>query len=111
MDPSIRQALENPNLEVQRELIREYQFQLKDIPIPITIRLYRRLGTDVIEFRQSHYIRTPVQAGRYRTDSSWGENEAAALRRAIQTLVSFYEDAVRVGKAPAESWLLKNDSF
>jgi len=111
MNASIEKVLSNPHLEVQREFLAEYQFQIKDIAIPITVRLYKRLGGDVVEFRQSHFIHTPVQAGRYTTDSSWGENEAEALHRAIQTFVSFYEEAVRAGHEPAEKWLVKNDSF
>src|SRR6266511_2318072 len=87
MNASIEKVLRNPHLEVQREFLAEYQFQLKDIPVSITIRLYKRLGSDVVEFRQSHFIHTPVQADRYRTNSSWGENEAEALDRAVQTFV------------------------
>ena len=111
MNASIENVLRNPLLEVQSEFLAEYQFQLKDIPVCITIRLYKRLGSDVVEFRQSHFTHTPVQATRYRTDSSWGESESEALHRAIQTFAPFYEEALRAGHKPTEKWLLKNDGF
>lgn len=111
MNASIKKVLSNPRLEVQREFVGEYQFQLTDIPVPITVRLYRQLGSDVVEFRQSHFIHTPVQGSKYMTSSSWGKDEKEALQRAVQTFVSFYEEAVRAGHRPAAKWLVKNDAI
>ena len=108
---TIEAALKDEAVEGPVQFISEFKFFLKNIPVEITIRLYRPLfGTGVL-FKQSHFIHTPEQAGAYRTSRPWNDYEASALSQAIDGLTSYYNAAVLKGHEPSADWLEPNSDF
>jgi hypothetical protein len=95
----------------KREFISEHQLSLHGIAIPVTIRLYKSVDGERIEFEQSHYIKTPLQEKPYKTDYSWGVDEKKALTRVMRTINEHYDEAVRKGHKSSESWLIPNEYF
>ncbi|MFZ0964126.1 MAG: hypothetical protein WAO35_24940 [Terriglobia bacterium] len=104
-------ALKGRSIRGARQLLSEYSFRVGDLSQFITIRLYRLIGTDTVIFEQSHFIHTPTQIDAYRTSAPMGNDETEALGRAVRTLVEHYEEAVRVGHRPQDSWLEPNPDF
>jgi len=102
----LREGVERP-----REFIGEYKFYLRDIPVEITVRLYKSFNGKGVMFEQSHFINTPSQIDEYRTSRPWNDNEKIALDQAVSGLLRFYNMAVSEGHLPDESWLARNESF
>lgn len=82
-----------------------YWFSLKDIPTKITITLSKSKQSGY-NFKLSHYIKTPKQIGAYHPSNPWGDDEAYALHRAIQTIALEYNIAVKNGHKPSIEWLV-----
>ena len=89
----------------------ECRFYLGELPTPVTIKIYKQAGKEQYYFYQSHWIKTPSQIGPYITSRVWESSRDAALSRAIDSLVSYYESAVDKGDPPDEAWLVKNEDF
>lgn len=89
----------------------QYTFQLKGIPVTITVRLYRREARGPVWFEQSHWIKTPEQIGPYRTSRPFNDDEASALQQAVTGLTQFYSMAVKAGHEPSNAWLVENKNF
>lgn len=81
---------------------------LGELETEITIELNRHLDSDMTKFQVSHAIKTPKQAGPYRTGAPYGDYPAYALHKAITGLTQYYKDAVKEGHKPTEDWLLPN---
>ena len=105
-------AFENEHVHGARRLVSEHQFLIGSLQQRITVRLYQSLERNWIEFEQSHFINTPLQIDAYRTSTPYGDDEDDALRLAVGfCLVQWYEQAVREGHRPDESWLVPNPRF
>ena len=88
----------------------EYQLNLPGIETLITIRFYRD-PTDRVRFSQSHFIHTPPQMDPYETDARLRDTEEQALRQVVSAFCRFYQEAVKAGHQPSESWLKANENF
>ena len=108
MNHTIESALGHATIGNRRRFLSEYQFNLGELRPRVTIRLYENLEARNVEFEQSHYIKTPLQAEPYMTSKYWGDDEGDALGKAINTLTMEYEGAIRSGKEPNDSWLVPN---
>jgi hypothetical protein len=105
-------AFEKEHVHGARRLLSEHQFLIGTLRQRITVRLYQSLERDCVEFEQSHFINTPLQIDAYRTSTPYGDDEDDALRLAVGfCLVQWYEQAVREGHQPDESWLVPNPRF
>jgi hypothetical protein len=108
----MQSAFGNEHFHRARRFLSEYQFFVGELPQMVAVRLYESLDRDCIEFEQSHFINTPLQIDAYRTSAPYGENEDDALRLAVGfCLVQWYEQAVREGHQPDQSWLVPNPRF
>jgi hypothetical protein len=63
------------------------------------------------EFSQSHYIKTPDQASQYITSRTSEDSPEAALERVVDTIMSYYNDAIKVGHKPSNAWFKLNKDF
>jgi hypothetical protein len=70
-----------------------------------------RLDRGDVEYEQSHYIHTPLQASDYRTSAPWGDDAESALALAIGGLTNYYAVAIERGHVPRDSWLIPNERF
>jgi hypothetical protein len=94
-----------------RKLVGEYKFRLGSLATEITIRLYASFQNAKILFEQSHFIRTPLQLGPYETTRPWNDNISAALNQVTFGLIDHYNNAVKAGHTPDDSWLVANEEF
>ena len=95
-------------------LVSEHRFTLPGIPTMIRVRVYRQLkaqGDMRFEFETSHLIHTPQQIGPYSPSAPWSDDAQYALRRAVESIVSYYKAAVRNGHEPDANWLVPNEFF
>jgi len=108
----MQSAFENEHIHGARRFVSEYQFFVGELPQTVAVRMYEPLDRNWIEFEQSHFINTPLQIDAYRTSAPYGDNEDDALRLAVGfCLVQWYEQAIRDGHQPDESWLVPNPRF
>jgi hypothetical protein len=96
-------------------LVSEHQFKLAAIPSTIIhVRIYKDLLTEREELRYaaeaSHFIKTPELSGPYKPDVL-NKDPQHALNRAVYSIVSYYETAVRSGHSPSDDWLVPNTFF
>lgn len=86
-----------------------YWFSLKDILTIVTVAISKgkMAGRDGYNFKLSHYIKTPQQAGPYRPGRQWGDDKAYALHQAVSAITHYYDMAIENGDKPSEKWLIK----
>ena len=108
----MQSVFENEHIHGVRRFVSEYQFFVGELPQMVTVRFYQSLDRNEIEFEQSHFINTPLQIDAYRTSAPYGDDPDDALRLAVGfCLVQWYEQAIREGHQPDESWLVPNPRF
>jgi hypothetical protein len=101
----VEKIFTDPTLQIG-ELCPDYaRFRLHGIQTPIEIQL-DDLGNGYHRFRRSHAIKTPVQAGPYYPSREFDDDPAYGMHRAIESLVSYYRQAVRAGHRPDDRWLV-----
>ncbi len=74
----------------------------------VSIELGRFWTSEHTKFSVSHSIHTPLQVAPYRSSHTFGDYWAYALHRALDSLLSYYRQAVTDGHMPCEAWLVKN---
>lgn len=108
----IQELLEQGNIRQAKKLVSEYKFFLEGIPVEIGIKVYQNITEfDGYSFSQSHYLKTPLQGMAYRTNANQGGSEEECLRLALNTFLTFYNDAVRNDHAPSGDWLELNNLY
>lgn len=104
-------TLEPAFIEESRTIEKEHELRLRGMKTVIVIRFFTRAGATGVWWEQSHFIKTPLQAGPYRTSLPRGDSLQQALRKAIHGLTSFYDMAVRENQTPHDGWLITNKKF
>jgi hypothetical protein len=99
----IRELFSQDAIEMPERFVTEYSFYLKGINDQITIRLYESVLGNGYMFTQSHFIKTPIQAGPYMTDHATGSTEEEAIQRALRTFISYYDGAIKEGYEPEDT--------
>jgi hypothetical protein len=97
-----------------RVLVSEHRFNLEHIDSSVTVRIYKHLRGNQesrFSFETSHYIHTPEQIGPYIPSTPWYDDQSYALHRAVDSIVTYYNAAVKVGHTPSSEWLVPNEFF
>lgn len=108
---TIESAFESEAIAEAHQVLGLYRFHLRDLSTPIFIRTLRPIGGNGVAFEQSHFIKTPTQSGPYRPGAQGGDDEPRALRRAVNSIADYFEEAIAAGHQPREDWLVVNESF
>ena len=88
-------------------LVREVQVRIGVLQKPVTIRVYYTgRGDQPYRFDTSARMKTANRDG-VREGLRTASSEGDALRRAVRLLTQDYEDAVRRGHMPDDSWLVE----
>lgn len=86
-------------------LAREVRVQIGVLTKTVIIRIYYNpKRAEPYSFEMSQVMKTPGREVREASRTATTENEA--LRRALRLLSEDYEDAVRRGQLPDETWLV-----
>ena len=101
-DPAVRDAM------IFRS---EYRFCLRDIPVEITLRLYKPIHSSSIVVRKSHRLSIPGVDEQTRTTAEEQTEEGEALQGVICEFVHIYNAAVAKGLKPDSSWLQQDSKF
>jgi hypothetical protein len=89
-------------------LVREVRVRIGVLTRPVTIRIYRDdRASDPYVFELSAQMRTASGIPRDAHRGAATENEA--LRRAVRMLTQDYDDAVRSGQLPDDTWLVQSE--
>ena len=62
-------------------------------------------------FVQSHYVRTPILDGPFNSTHLTHMTPHLALSTAIDSITTYYEDAVNEGHEPSTEWFVPNELF
>lgn len=87
------------------------EFNLRGIPLKITVKFKEVNKKGDVAFLQSHFIKTPDQTAPYEPGGRWGHDAKDALEKVLQTFRPYYKNAVGAGNTPNESWLVENTRF
>ena len=93
-----------------RTLSTEREFRVGNLSTPVRVRIYRRISDDALIIEQSHFIKTSLQYLPYSVRDFVG-TKTEVLDQVVTTMTNFYEEAVRRGYSPSESWLVPNSNF
>lgn len=108
----IQELLEQGGIRQAKKLVSEYKFLLDGISVEIGIKVYQNITEFYgYSFTQSHYVKTPLQAMAYRTHDTHSGSEDECLRLALNTFLTFYNDAVRNDHTPSSEWLESNNLY
>jgi hypothetical protein len=98
-----------------RELRREHEIQVGNLSTPICLRIYRRKADGMLLIEQSHFIKTGIQYLPYALNEFQTSDETLdedmVVSNLEKTILGFYDQAVRRGHIPSESWLVPNSAF
>jgi len=101
-DPSIREPMTFRS---------EYRFSLRDIPVEITLRLYKPIHSSSIVVRKSHRLSIPGFDEQPRATGEEQTEEGEALQDVICQFVHAYNGAIAKGLKPNPSWLQRDPKF
>ncbi len=107
----IQKIFNDETINEAKVLVSEYKFSLENISKTVTIKIYKNIKTGYYEFCQSHFIHTPLQVGPYITSRSWNDTEESVLNQVISGFTRFYNEAIKSGYTPDDSWLVENKNF
>lgn len=87
----------------------EFQITVGELQPPIRVRVRREGDHLVVE--QSHFLKTSIQYLPWAVREMAGESPRAAFDELRNTVLSFYEQAVRRGYPPKDNWLVPNTGY
>jgi|GEM_PF-1235057 len=109
--PDLLAIFDRPAVESWRAVNRSiYRVKLKGISTEVTVSLRPDLERGGFSYRQSHYMKTPMQPQMYVPGVPWGDNLGYALTKFIGALQSDYNIAISAGHTPSTTWLVPNRS-
>lgn len=102
---------ENIVLDLKQK-IGEFSFKLEQIEdIEFKIYIYKYMMDDGYWFSTNYFIHTPLQATPYLTSRTRENTYERALKRAIDSITSYYSEAIIKGLKPDKNWFIKNENF
>ncbi|MGI3899654.1 MAG: hypothetical protein ACRYGP_21750 [Janthinobacterium lividum] len=105
-------ALQHPHIVAFHKFFSEYHifFHVGEERFKLSIRVYETNDHRYC-FEQSHFIETPVQQLANPLGHERHSRPEDALSRAVESVTTYYEDAVGKGHVPNASWFVRNDVY
>ncbi|TPK70774.1 hypothetical protein FJ527_28275 [Mesorhizobium sp. B2-4-18] len=85
-----------------------YKFRVGSLSPVVTVILCRSPVSDETRYERSHNIKTPVQLGPYHQSRLFWDDPAYALHQAVDSITSYYKEAVAKGHDQQDAWLVPN---
>ena len=99
----------SPTITAAAVLVREVRVRVGVLPKPVMIRIYYDRGnSEPYHFELSARM-NPALTRDAADEARGAASESEALRRAVRLLTQNYEEAVRQGQMPDDSWLVDGD--
>lgn len=107
-----RLALEHARILEFHKFYSEYHLWLQadGERFKVSIRVYET-GSGHFFFRQSHFVRTPIHEIDGETTELSHATPHLALRTGVESVTTFYEEAVSQGHPPSADWFVDNPRF
>ena len=107
-----RLALRHPRVLGFHKLFSEFHvfIEVGEERFKVRFRVFET-GDQRFFFEQSHFIRTPAQADPESRHPMLHDQPHVALQHGIDTITSFYDDAVAQGHEPSLAWFVANDLY
>jgi hypothetical protein len=93
------------------EFVAEHELSVGALTTPVRIRISRRKSDGALLVEQSHFIKTAIQYLPHSANQPFFCDESKVLDDLLATMTSFYDQAIRRGYKPSESWLVPNSGF
>ena len=105
-------ALRHPRIVAFHKFFSEYHmfFEIGGDRFRVSIRVYET-GDGRYFFEQSHYIRTPIQDAAHIVNVETHLGAHVALSRAVDSITTYYEEAIDKGHEPTVNWFVRNDVY
>lgn len=97
-----------------QQFVTEYNFYMEPFRKNVTIKIYKQILPDHLpEFTYdiSHSIKTPTQAGPYRSSRVHFNSISELLHEVFYGIRMFTNEAISSGHAPSNDWLVPNGNF
>ncbi len=106
------QALRHPHIVAFHKFFSEYHifFEVGAERFRVSICVYETDDGRYF-FEQSHFIRTPVQEAVHVLPGENHPGPHVALSRAVESITTYYEEAVGRGHQPGADWFVRNDVY
>jgi hypothetical protein len=88
----------------------ERTFTVGELAAPVTVRIYRRPDGGY-HIEPSHFLKTAIQYLPHAYRGPFAGTEDEAVQQLVAAIDGFYQQAVRRGYPPSESWLVPNTDF
>ena len=108
---STSEAMTDPAVREPMAFRSEYKFFLRDIPVEITLRLYKPIHSSSIIVRKSHHLSIAGINEQAPASTEEQTEEGEALQDAICQFVHGYNAAIAKGLKPDPSWLQQDPKF
>lgn len=105
-------ALQHPHIVAFHKFYSEYHifFDVSQDRFRVSIRVYETDDQRYC-FEQSHFIQTPIQESADQIGHERHARPEGALSRAVESVTTYYEDAVGKGHEPSANWFVRNDVY
>ena len=106
------QALRHPRIVTFHKFFSEYHifFEAGTERFRVSIRVYET-GDGRYFVEQSHFIRTPVQKSAQVLKAEKHPGPHLAVSHAVESITTYYEEAVGLGHQPSADWFVRNDVY
>lgn len=112
MSYTIDKVLLNENIDKFQKNLETFSIWLKGISsIEIEFAILYSPSNGQYMFHQSHYIKTPTQMGAYKPSAPYADDLVYTLHKAVESIISEYQIAIKNGYSPDANWLIKNPNF
>lgn len=107
-----RLALLHPRVLEFHKLYAEFHVVIAvgDERLKVRFRVFET-GDRRFFFEQSHFVRTPAREGVITEPHLLHDQPHKALQRGVESITTFYDDAVAEGHVPSLAWFVENDLY
>ena len=102
------------NVDDPAVFVTEVEFKLSGLGRRIRLHVYchpQRTADREFEFRLSHHIHTPIQAGPHIPSAPSAESADHAVEKGVRAITDHHESAVKEGHRPSEDWLKESSTW
>ena len=112
MSDQERHAVRHPRIVEFHKFYSEYHvyFETGADRFKVMFRVYET-GDARFFFEQSHFISTPLQADSHVPSRETDAHPHLSLQRGVESITTFYDDAVGQGHTPSAQWFVRNDLY
>ena len=105
-------AMRHPRIVEFHKFFSEYHifFEAASERFKVSIRVFETHDGRFF-FEQSHYMKTPLQESLHAGLHDSHDLPHAALSQAVESITTYYDEAIGQGHEPSATWFLRNEVY